>query len=180
LRLAKVANSLIAGSGGRRLNGCVFADPDRKMDSDPLCESDREEAAHRWDWDEEMSLDIPTIDADHRDLALRYNGMVHALFQNGDPALFEKCFRGLVSRVRRHFAYEQRIMTDLGYKAGPAHAAQHEKLLREAEELTQRVMTGVEAYDCSVLVRYVKCWLIEHIVHEDRKLARFLHDCRPE
>lgn len=150
------------------------------MDADPLSESDREEAAHLWEWDEAMSLGIPTIDADHRDLALRYNGLVHALFQNGDPALFEKCFRSLVSQVRRHFAYEQRIMIDLGYKACPHHTAEHEKLLREAEELTRRVTTGVEAYDCSVLVRYVKYWLIEHIVHEDRRLARFLHRYLPE
>ncbi len=147
---------------------------------DPLSKSEREEAAHRWEWDEEMAVGIPTIDADHRDLAQRYNALVHALFQNGDPAVFEKCFRSLISQVRRHFAYEQRIMIDLGYKAHDSHAAAHEKLLNEAEDLTQRVTTGVEKYDCSALVLYVKYWLIEHIVRDDRKLARFLHSCRPE
>lgn len=177
-------NSLIAGAAGRRLNGCVFAglfaDLDENMVSGPQSESDREEAAHRWEWDEEMATGIATIDADHRDLAERYNGLVHALFQNGDPALFEKCFRSLINRVRRHFAYEQRLMIDLGYRAHDSHAAEHEKLLSEAEELTKRVTTGVEPYDCSVLTQYVKYWLIDHIVHEDRRLARFLHNCRDE
>jgi hemerythrin-like metal-binding protein len=148
------------------------------MDSNPLSENEREEAAHRWAWEEELCVGIPTIDADHRDLAQRYNGLVHALLHCGDPTVFEKCFRSLISQVRRHFAYEQRLMIDLDYKAQESHAAEHGKLLKEAEELTQRVTTGVEKYDCAVLAEYVKYWLIEHIVHEDRELARFLHERR--
>ena len=148
------------------------------MASGTQSENDRKEAAHRWEWDDRLATGITTIDADHRDLAERYNGLVHALFQNGDPVLFEKCFRSLVSQVRRHFAYEQRLMLDLGYSAHDSHTAEHERLLREAEELTQRVTTGVEEYDCSVLMQYVKDWLIEHIVHEDQRLARFINNCR--
>jgi len=150
------------------------------MVSRSISESAHQEANHRWEWDDKMSVGIASIDADHRDLAERYNGLVHALFQNGDPALFEKCFRSLINRVRRHFAYEQRLMIDLGYKGHDSHAAEHEKLLNEAEELTQRVTTGVEKYDFAVLTQYVKFWLMEHIVHEDRRLAHFLHSCRPK
>lgn len=148
------------------------------MVSKSISERAHQEAEHRWEWDDKMSVGITSIDADHRDLAERYNGLVHALFQNGDPALFEKCFRSLINGVRRHFAYEQRLMIDLGYGAHDSHAAEHEKLLNEAEELTHRVTTGVEEYDCSVLAQYVKYWLIEHIVHEDRRLAHFLRACR--
>jgi len=148
------------------------------MGFDAPTDSEEEEAAHRWEWDEEMNMGIPTIDADHRDLAQRYNALVQVLFRNGDPAVFEKCFRSLISQVRRHFAYEQRLMIDLGYKAHDSHAAEHEKLLNEAEELTRRVRTGAEKYDCSALVQYIKYWLIEHIVRDDRKLARFLHERR--
>lgn len=138
-----------------------------------------EEAAHIWEWNDDMSVGVASIDADHRDLAERYNGLVRALFRDGgDPALFETCFRGLIHKVHLHFTYEQRLMIDLDYPAHDSHAAEHEKLLGEAEELTQRVTTGVEKYDCCVLVRYVKYWLIEHIAHEDRRLARFLHACR--
>ncbi len=110
--------------------------PDEKMALNPVSESDRDVAAHRWDWDDDMSVGVASIDADHRDLAERYNDLVHALFKNGDPALFETCFRSLITRVRRHFAYEQRLMIDLGYRAHDSHAAEHEKLLGEAEELT--------------------------------------------
>lgn len=150
------------------------------MDFESVAEKAREELAHCWEWHEEMATNIPTMDADHQDLAARYNALVHALFQNSDPALFEKCFRSLVSQVRRHFAYEQRLMTDMCYPDYEAHVAEHEKLLKDAEDLTERVTTGVESYDCSMLLQYIKLWLVEHIVSDDWKLARFLHHRRRE
>lgn len=105
-------------------------------------------------WGEHLSVEHPGIDAQHKaifDLGARihehwrHGGVVDELRPSVDK---------LVNMLQVHFAYEERLLGEIGYADLKQHAAEHRSMLDDLElihERFHRIVDGHEARGGSLL-----------------------------
>ncbi|MGE4279213.1 MAG: bacteriohemerythrin [Magnetospirillum sp.] len=130
------------------------------------------------EWNAEYELGVPAMDSDHRDLMEMCN---HFLFlvQNHTPAAqLSDCLDRLILRTRAHFQAEERMLDRHGYPALAVHKSEHERLIRDAENLSAAIRHGNDDKSLEDIVAetsdFLRSWLLEHIRQNDRPYKPFL------
>lgn len=126
------------------------------------------------EWSDALSIGIPEIDAQHR----VFVGMLDRLRAvSGEPGANRNELRvllsDLVTYAEHHFVDEEERMVAAGYPGAAAHdsAARriHDLLIRDADE--------VELY--RFLSAFLKAWLVNHIMREDKAFGDWLTGATP-
>jgi len=82
----------------------------------------------------------------------------------------------LVGSTKEHFADEEKLMAKTKYPELAAHRAHH-------VELTHRVLKYVSRYDSGEvamnleLIKFLREWLINHILREDMEYGPWMNKC---
>ncbi len=126
-----------------------------------------------FEWKEEYSIGIGSVDAQHRSL-FGLAGELYAAMASGQAkAALARILDRLVQYTTMHFAHEERLMRLHQYPDLEAHLAEH-------AALTKRVLTFQEDYQRGNLMMtvqlftFLKNWLEHHIQGADRKYAPYL------
>lgn len=127
-------------------------------------------------WEENRhALGIPSIDQQHRDLMDLVNELTEAVAHGCD---FEQALRQMekiLDFAAGHFAHEEALMRQHGFPGLEQHAAEHEKLLREAATLMKTL--SPENFDRAVLVTaFLTDCTENHILHEDRAIGQYFEE----
>jgi hemerythrin len=128
--------------------------------------------------DPKYSIGIPEMDAQHaRWIQLiekfRSVGSGHLLEQPGIDAAAH-ALDELLNYTKSHFASEEQFITAHHYPDVEAHKKRH----RELETVVAKLLDEIRAHASSStplkLNLFVTVWLLEHIMGEDDKYARFI------
>lgn len=113
---------------------------------------------------------VQEIDEQHRKLAQLAN-QLHIALQRDEPAeAIMRMFDELLLAIAHHFDTENRYIADYAYPGKAGHEADHARLMNEAAQLKGQFSHGGEL----LALHSIKDWLLNHIVHEDKKLAAYL------
>jgi diguanylate cyclase (GGDEF)-like protein/hemerythrin-like metal-binding protein len=97
----------------------------------------------RLTWQEAYECGEPTIDRQHRELFTLANAVLDASFQSGSlPETFNVALEKLLAHIVRHFADEEELLAQHGYKLLEAHKRAHSKLLARAAEMKTDAAAG--------------------------------------
>jgi hemerythrin len=122
------------------------------------------------DWKNEYSVDIQSIDKQHKKLFDMIN-QLHDAMKSGVGAKFVPVIlNSLVSYTRDHFADEEKLMRQAAYPAYTTHKAEHDKLTSEVVKLVQ----DMEAGRCTMsmqLLEFLRDWLQKHILSTDKQYS---------
>jgi hemerythrin-like metal-binding protein len=136
--------------------------------------------ADRFAWRDDWSLQIETIDAEHRELVERFAevcerfGPTAAPHKDHAPALMTD-LEGLGDLAREHFRREEALMHALGYADIAEHRTEHALLLAEYADLVRRwSQDGIHALD-AVMEDIIRDWILDHILGADREFATAFH-----
>ncbi len=127
-------------------------------------------------WSPAFDLGVPALDGQHRTLVDRINELHQA---TGGPA--EGMFRvlnGLVRYAEEHFREEEARMASVRYPGLPRQRREHEGFLTTVFALAERLARDDPELG-EELLGFLKDWLLDHILHEDRTFARFLEERAP-
>jgi hemerythrin len=128
--------------------------------------------------DPKYSIGIPEMDAQHeRWIQLiekfRSVGSGHLLEQSGINAAAH-ALEQLLNYTKSHFASEEEFITAHHYPDVDAHKTRH----RELETVVAKLLDEIRAHASSrtplKLNLFATIWLLEHIMGEDDKYARFI------
>ena len=131
------------------------------------------------EWAPEFSTGIQTIDDQHRVLISMLND-VNAKFNDHSPShQFEAIVRGLLNYANYHFSTEERYATESGYlieetEEAARHLAQHQAFSKELASIKTRTAIG-QRISKAELLYFLTDWLLNHILHTDKKLGAFLN-----
>jgi hemerythrin len=142
------------------------------------------------EWNDRYSVGIPDIDAQHCRLVELLNCVEEEMQRekggNGTQAALHEMttLAGVIDEMLAytiyHFSTEEALMNRYKYPEYPSHKTAH-------SELTRIVQTFRREFDNGKVVSYadlaavLHAWLVDHIIHADVKLGRFLNDKeRPE
>jgi hemerythrin len=126
------------------------------------------------EWNDRLSVGIPSIDIEHRRLV----GMLNELFdsaQNGKgKETLGKILDGLVTYTATHFANEERYFAQHAYPDSKAHKAEHDALAKSVIDVQKRYRAGASAALSMEVLNFLKNWLSKHIQGSDKKYAPYL------
>ena len=115
-------------------------------------------------WNVAHEVGVPELDEQHARLVELLNKLTDAL-RNGEA--HEAALQDVVRYTRFHFATEERLMRDQHYDGAAMHRDMHQRLL---EELSGLCLDGA-GVSVSLIVRYLREWLLRHVDGADRDLA---------
>ncbi len=124
-------------------------------------------------WTPEYSVDVETIDVQHRDLVGILNRLFIAVWKREGDAAIASILDALMVYVRTHFALEERLLQQAKYEDFDAHKLEHEELLEQLDQMYGKHFLEEKAIHFQML-SFLKTWLKEHIQGGDRKYSAAL------
>lgn len=129
-------------------------------------------------WRDEFKTGIPSVDHEHRHLFAIINDL-HDKLQAGDASAAEAFLAALHDRIAAHFALEERVMRDRGYREYVEHKADHERLLDEIRDLMEEHHAGQYLGGADRLAQRLERWFSVHFNTLDIRLHSAIGDVFP-
>lgn len=123
-------------------------------------------------WNDEYSLNIQRIDAQHRRLFATANTLLEAVQHNRSHDEVGEALDFLLSYTLYHFAEEEALLASYLYPEEDGHKARHRRLIAQVKELAARLSTGLSGPE---VLEFLESWIVNHILVEDRRYAEFLN-----
>ncbi len=122
------------------------------------------------EWNETLSLGIPTIDRQHRMLIDSINTLDAAIQRGAGQATLAQVLKSLGTYVAVHFIFEESLLRVSRYPQLNDHHDEHEHFRRTLDNFGQRFARG-DTSVASDVHTFLKNWLTTHIQVEDRAYA---------
>jgi hemerythrin len=124
-------------------------------------------------WLPEYSVDIKTIDDQHRELVNILNRLFVAVSCREGDKVIAGILDALMTYTQTHFELEERLMRQAKYKDIDPHREEHRKLLDQLDQLCTRHLLEEKVIYFEML-SFLKKWLKEHIQGVDTKYSAAL------
>ena len=129
------------------------------------------------EWNDNLKVGVPEVDADHHQMVDRINGMYRQLRRHEsqiytddvDPITIVDFMGALYALFSAHFADEESLMLQYGYDHYDQHRADHEKLLDEINSTMYDYQDGVLKDDIK-LTGLLANWFSRHFQTHDLRL----------
>ena len=121
------------------------------------------------EWNQALTVGIPEIDYQHRNLVSMLNAL-HAAIEAGDPQEhLGEILEELDLYVINHFATEERLMARIKYEFIVQHKAEHQRLAETVQDQRAAFMRGEASAED--LMQFLIRWLLNHIAGADSHIG---------
>lgn len=127
-------------------------------------------------WNESLMTGVESIDEQHQILVNMLNEANHRLTESSGRDVLEEIVRDLMSYALYHFDNEEEMMVENAYtpEEQEAHFREHRSFSAKVSGLQQDLRQG-KLISREELLSFLNGWLINHILHTDMQLAKFLN-----
>lgn len=125
------------------------------------------------DWTPELSVGLETVDRQHRMLIGYINELDEAVRRGRASDALRRIMAGLRNYTRVHFTFEEGLFKVYGYEEAVDHACGHTAFVDTLARFEARQATG-DAEVARELLDFLKHWLTDHILVEDKAYAAVL------
>jgi hemerythrin len=125
------------------------------------------------EWTESLSVGIQEIDEQHKVLINLINRLFDETIVNqAAVGVTEQILDELIQYTIVHFAVEESLFRIFDYPGIDSHMSRHVDLKAQVLELQKKIKQG-QAVNSDLLL-FLKKWLTNHILQEDKQYAPFL------
>jgi hemerythrin len=132
------------------------------------------------EWTEKLSIGVPTIDNQHKELFRRINKLVLAIKQRRCKEEIDDTIKFLDDYARIHFSEEEKHMRETRYPGLEEQREDHKKYLAALANLKEQASlprVSGSSYDLSATTNQVVVdWIVAHIMKIDMKFGKYLQD----
>lgn len=125
------------------------------------------------EWNDRLSVNIASIDRQHRTLINYINQLNDAVGRGNADTMIAYVLRGLATYTTVHFAYEEMLFNLYKYPDNDGHKAVHTRLLTQVGDYNTRFHNGERDLGPELL-DFLKAWLNNHIMGEDKAYSGFM------
>lgn len=126
-----------------------------------------------FDWTEDLTTGIETIDAQHRQLIDIVNRLYEAMRKGKGKDIISVTLKELIDYTDRHFSNEEKAFAAYAYPAETEHKRQHEILVAQLDELLLKLERNEISLTVSTF-EFLTKWVRDHIMVEDMKYVPYL------
>ncbi|MBF0218892.1 MAG: hemerythrin family protein [Gammaproteobacteria bacterium] len=129
-------------------------------------------------WSGAYATGVSEIDEQHMILVHTLNEAAVTLADDCSHETLESITQDLLSYALYHFETEEELMQRYGYSEGveadaEQHLAQHRDFAAKVVKVRDDLKSGITITAGDIL-DFLNNWLANHILHTDKKLARFI------
>ncbi len=124
-------------------------------------------------WTDDLNVGSKFIDDDHKKLVNLVNDFHDAMQQGRANDVIGKVLHNLALYTKEHFRREEAEMQRIQYPRYLAHKQEHEKLLKDVDDLHTGFVSGKTMLSVKVS-KFLRDWLLLHIKQTDHLLAQAL------
>ncbi len=124
-----------------------------------------------YEWTNELRTGNMAIDTQHRLLFTIY-GHLRSDLETTDP---KAVFKELIHYTETHFRDEEKLMTTIRYPEILKHQQIHKELMVQVKDYADQYSSG-KLSDILHLENLLRHWLVDHILGEDLKFAKYLEN----
>ena len=124
-------------------------------------------------WNESLALGIPSLDQQHRTLVELAGGLQQAMKNGSSREHMAQILKELTLYAEYHFRWEERLFAAAGYPSAADHHYKHERFRDQLQQLVERHQKGLLTAGTPVL-QFLRTWISDHILSEDRQAAAYL------
>ena len=128
-----------------------------------------------FNWSEAYSVDISTIDLQHKRLVDMINALHDAMRAGKGNDVTGKMLDDMAIYALRHFSEEEKQLQQHGYPQFAAHKAEHEAFKQRVKDLQLKLQDKKIGVTLEVMT-FLKDWLSKHILEVDKRYAPFLKE----
>ena len=126
-----------------------------------------------FEWKQQYSVGIPSIDAQHQNLFGIAHELYEAMSAGKGKAALARILDRLVQYTVVHFAHEERLMRQNEYPDLAKHQVEHAALTQKVSQFQQDFQAGHVTMTVQLL-HFLKDWLEHHIQGSDKAYAPHL------
>ncbi|XID75445.1 bacteriohemerythrin [Alkanindiges sp. WGS2144] len=115
-------------------------------------------------WSPDLNTGIDVIDRQHQRIVDYINQLEQVKGQD-DRNIIKQVLDDLVDYTQSHFAFEESLQEEAGYKYAKPHQKVHQLFIRRINEYQERFALGQDIAD--ELHQVLVTWLINHIRRDD-------------
>ncbi len=127
-------------------------------------------------WNDKYSIGSQTLDSQHQGLF----DIINELYEATQHDFHQKHVQDLVNKlklyIQNHFADEEQVMEKINYPLINERKKAHSAFKRQVMEFEHQISS--EGLSPQEMLRFVKDWLIKHIMNMDKKIEPFLAEYR--
>jgi hemerythrin len=127
-----------------------------------------------FEWREEYLANVKVFDKTHQTFFEKANQLYEAVTRGQAESVIEGALNFLIQYTQDHFAEEEQLMKKYGFPGLDVHQKKHEDLKKEVLEYKRRFGTD-ESMDDINFIKFLKDWIVDHILTVDRKYGPFLN-----
>ena len=120
------------------------------------------------DWSDEYSVMVHSMDVQHKKLIAMINDLNNAFSEGVSKSAVHTTLNSLITYVAEHFADEEKLMELVNYSDFSSHKKAHEIFASKAQQLQADFESGNVLVGADVM-RFLKEWLVSHIMGTDKK-----------
>lgn len=124
-------------------------------------------------WQNDYSIGNETIDNDHKALFQLINEFYDAFIELRKRSDLRIILIQLVQYAEEHFQREERFMEQHAYPETERHHQIHNAMYETIFELNRRLESDPLPMDREAVI-FLKHWLTDHILQEDKKVQAFM------
>lgn len=124
-------------------------------------------------WRDDYSVKIPSIDVQHKKLVDMLNQLNDGMASGNGSAQLAPLLEGLVDYTAKHFAYEEKLFKQHGFPGSERHIAEHRNLVEQVIDFKRRYEAGQATINMQLL-KFLKDWLVMHILGSDKEYSNHL------
>jgi hemerythrin len=128
------------------------------------------------DWDDSIIVGIPTVDSDHKEILNKINRFIAAVESRSGIMTIHGSYRDMEACIYRHLGDEERMLSVVGYEEVESHAAIHEKLTDELEQIWNDMLSDPNFLPNEAARKWLEGWLFGHVKSEDFSYRDWIFD----
>lgn len=126
------------------------------------------------EWNEDLSIGIDSIDAEHKAFFTHINNLYEAIQFGKAAGILLPLLDELITYSVAHFSHEEEYMFATNYPDFEMHKEEHAKLRRKLMELEIKSQDHTSVGLSNEAFAFLKDWLTHHVLNVDKKLADHL------
>jgi len=121
-------------------------------------------------WTESLSVKIPSIDEQHKNLVNLINKLHDAMKAGKAKDVMGEILQELINYTKYHFSTEEKYMQQTQYPATVSHVNEHNQFVKKAVELQNSYNSGKTMLSLEVM-NFLNDWVSKHISGTDKKYS---------
>lgn len=127
------------------------------------------------DWNSGYSVNVKEIDDQHKKLIDLINKLYDEMKKGHGKEALSGVLKELVDYTKYHFQAEEKLLSKHNFPHLAAHKKEHEELTKKVEEINEKIASGKMVISSNVLT-FLKDWLNNHILVEDKGYSKYLNE----